>query len=300
MSNEVNKKIPLLLRFWGAYYNSVPKIYLPGTKFDIAFTVVNSVFIFGMRLLFDFFYQGHLKWDSNNKRTTDCAACSASVIFSVLLCTGLASALHCNRPFLPTAKMSDAPKWWRDVADAFLQLCTAYMFYDVIGMLMDNNWTIHPEDWAFVGHHVVTAIMMTQCRVLGVGHMSSMALMLTGESTNPFQNAMYICRYAIQIEPVGTVWHVVHPYSELIYAALYSVMRLVVGPLQVIHITYHLLFTKLGKERVSLLTSCFWVFIIWGIILGSLPWTFEAIEMLKDGLEVKYDRHFDYGPRFEL
>jgi len=295
----LDKANHLVSRFWGSIYNAAPKIYIPGTKFDIAFTVLSCILILGVRLLFDCFYQGHLNWDPNNKRTTDCAASSASIFHSIVLCIGLATALL-YPPYLPTFKITDAPKWWQDVADALLQFCTGYMLYDFIGMLMDNNWAINPGDYTFIAHHVVTATYMSQCRALGVGHISAMALMLTGEITNPLQNSMHITRYAIQIEPAGTIWHVVYPYVEITYAVCYSFVRLVIGPIQIIHITYHLMLTKLGRERVSLHTRLLWVALIWGIILGSLPWTFEAIDMVKDGFEVKYHQHFDYGPRFEL
>jgi len=299
-ANVSNESIPPVLRFWSGMYNAVPKIYLPGTKFDVSFTIVCSIVIFSVRLLFDSIFQGYLGWNPNSKYTTDCAASAASIFHSVVLCTGLASALRYVYPSLPIAKMSEAPQWWQDVANALLQFCTGYMFYDFFGMLRDNNWAIDVGDIAFVGHHIATVAYMSSCRSLGVGHISSMALMLTGELTNPLQNALHISRYAIQVEPVGTLWHVTHPYIELVYAVCYSFVRLVVGPVQIINITYHLLFTKLGRERVPLYTGLVWVALIWGIILGSLPWTFEAIAMVKDGLEVKYDRHFDYGPRFEL
>ena len=43
-----------------------------------------------------------------------------------------------------------------------------------------------------------------------------------------------------------------------------------------------------------------WVVMIWGIILGSIPWTMEALDKVKDGLQVKYHKGYDYGPGFEL
>jgi len=293
--------IPPLLQFWLSISNAVPSIYLPGTRFDIAFTLLSVWFLLSVRSLFDSFFQGYLGWDPNNKLTTDCAASATSILHSLILCPGLAYALYSSPPFLPTAKMTDAPKWWQEIAVAQFQFCTGYMLYDTIGLVMDNKWNwIHPDDINYLVHHVITVIMMSQCRVLGAGHKCSMSLMMTGEFTNPMMNINIIMRYAIKMEPDGSIWHLMHPYSELIYAVFYAFFRLVVGPLQIIHITYHLLFTKLGRERIPLSTALVWTVVISAIILGSLPYSFEAIDMIKDGLAVKYDQHFDYGPRYEL
>jgi len=298
--NEATPKIPLILQFWSKLYSAAPKVCLPGTKFDIAFTTLSTLIILTIRwAIFDPFYQSYLNWDPNSKRTKDCAASSTSIIHALVLCSGLWSVL-CSQPYSPVAKMATAPKWWQDSSTALLQLCTGYMFYDLIVMMKDNNWSIHPDDYAYVGHHIVTVLYMAQCRVLGAGHISAMGLMFTGEITNPLQNGHYITRYAIQMESLGTVWHDINPYVEFIYGLVYAFMRSVIGPLQIIHISYSLLFTRQGRENIPIYIGFFWVIMIWGIILGSMPWTVEAFEMVKDGLKVKYDRDWDYGPRYEL
>jgi hypothetical protein len=73
----------------------------------------------------------------------------------------------------------------------------------------------------------------------------------------------------------------------------------VVGPLQIIHISYDLL-TQEGRKNIPLYIGIIWIIMIWGIILGSMPWTVESIEMAMDGLQVKYNETYNYGPRYEL
>ena len=140
---------------------------------------------------------------------------------------------------------------------------------------------------------------MSQTRVLGAGHISAMGLMFTGEFTNPMQNSHAITRFAIQMAGDDSFWHAIHPYVEYIYAVCYFFFRSVVGPLQIIHISYDLL-TKEGRKHIPLYIGIVWIIMIWGIILGSMPWTLESFEMVKDGLEVKYHASYEYGPRYEF
>jgi hypothetical protein len=74
-----------------------------------------------------------------------------------------------------------------------------------------------------------------------------------------------------------------------------------VGPLQIIHIAYDLILTKEGRKNVAIYNSIVWVVMLSAIIIGSIPWTMECAEMVKDGIHVvKYNQTYDHGPRFEL
>jgi len=288
-----------VLKFWSDLYTATPKIYLPCTEFDVCFTILSCIIILGIRFVNQYlFYQTILGWP-DNYRTSFCAACTTSIIHSIVLCVTLGIILF-DQPYIPSAKLSDAPKYWQNATLAMLQMCTGYMCYDMIGMLVDNNWAPHPDDSLYFAHHFVTIFYMSQTRVLGSGVISAMSLMFTGELTNPFQNSNEVVRHAVQIADIGNTWHVLHPYVELAYGATYSIMRSFVAPLQMIHLSYDLLFTKTGRQNVPIYIGILWVIMMWGIVLGSWPWTMEAIEMVKDGLNIKYDQSWDFGPRFEL
>jgi hypothetical protein len=118
--------------------------------------------------------------------------------------------------------------------------------------------------------------------------------MFSGEVTNPFQNIHTITKFWIQLETPGPLLHNIHRGVEFLHAVTYALVRLVVGPIQIIHITYALLFTRQGRENIPLWISALWLFIIWGLILGSLPWSFEALHMAMDGLHIKYDQNYNY------
>ena len=121
-----------------------------------------------------------------------------------------------------------------------------------------------------------------------------MTLMFTGEITNPFQNIHTITKFWIQLETAGPLLRSIHIYIEFLHAVSYALIRLIVGPIQIIHITYSLLCTRQGRENIPLWISAIWLFIIWGLIIGSLPWSFEAWQMAIDGFQLKYDEKYDY------
>mmetsp|Transcript_3478 Transcript_3478/g.4839 ORF Transcript_3478/g.4839 Transcript_3478/m.4839 type:complete len:320 (-) Transcript_3478:116-1075(-) len=292
-----DQNVPVVLKFWSNLYQTVPKICIPGTNLNFAVTILCTIIIFLIRVGFDKIYVNVMGWPANSPRKDFCAACSASIVHSIVLCIGLGKALACQK-FSPSAKLCVFPQWWQDASTALLQLCSAYMIYDAFFLFKDNNWVLDTSDYAFFGHHVATFVYMTQCRVYGAGHMSAMTLMFWGEITNPFQNTWNISKFAIQFEPEGSVWHAIHPYLELSYAVAYFPIRAFVGPVRIIQITYDLMVTKQGRDNLPLLVRLLWIFIIWTLILGSLPWTFEAFDMIRDGLAVKYHKDWDYGPRY--
>jgi hypothetical protein len=297
---ENRRKMKKLVYVWNDLYNSAPKLYIPYTKFDIGFSVISCAVVCTLRLIYEYFYIHILNFDPNTYKTIESAAACASITHAILLCTGLWAALA-SQPYVPSEKIDKAPKEYQNAVTALLQLCTGYMFYDAIFMFRSNNWSLHPDDTAFLAHHVVTTLYMTQTRILGAGHISAMGLMFTGEVTNPAQNSHLITKFGIQLTTnEHSLFHALHPYTELMFGILYFIFRAFVGPTQIMHITYDLLFTKKGRDNVSLKVSLIWVVMIWGIILGSYPWTMEALEMVGDGLNVKYGQSWDYGPRYEL
>ena len=293
-----NKEIvPGLMKFWGGMYNFLPKTYFPGTDLAIGMTLVSSMFFTLVRTIYEYLYTEVL-FDGENAKTLSMASCNTSMTHSLLLVPSLWQVLR-NQPYRPAASIVGTPKYYQDAVHALLQFCTGYMLYDFVFLLKDNGWAVHPDDVAFIGHHFVTVIYMTQTRVLKAGHISAITLMWSGEFTNPMQNCHCISRFAIQLAQSGSFWHLAHPYIELVYATFYSFFRAVVGPLQIVHITYDLL-TKEGRKNIPLYIAIPWIIMINGIIIGSIPWTKEAIDMVKDGLHVTYHETYDYGERYEL
>mmetsp|Transcript_14413 Transcript_14413/g.17519 ORF Transcript_14413/g.17519 Transcript_14413/m.17519 type:complete len:303 (-) Transcript_14413:83-991(-) len=288
-----------LVKFWSNLYNKAPKLYIPFTQFDIGFTILGTCIISIIRLMSEYCYINILEFNPNTYKTVESSAAVTSITHAIILCTGLWACLT-NQPYIPSAKIETSPKSYQAAVTALLQLCTGYMMYDAIFMARSNNWSFHPDDVPFLAHHVVTVLYMSQTRVLGAGHISAMGLMFTGECTNPFQNGHLITKFGIQLAQDGSLFHILHPYVELTFAVTYFFVRAFVGPIQIAHITYDLLFTESGRNNISLKVSILWVIMIWGIIIGSYPWTMECLEMAKTGLQVKYGVDFDYGPRYEL
>lgn len=293
-----SKPVPSLLKLWASIYNGVPKVCIYGTNFPVGLTILSTLFISCLRFVYRYLYVNVFQFDIGSRKTVEMIACNTSMTHSLLLVPALWQALR-DQPYKPSASIQNAPQYYKDAVTALLQFCTGYMIYDFIFMIASNHWRVHPDDVAFIGHHFVTILYMTQTRVLGAGHISAMTLMWSGEFTNPMQNSHCITRFAIQMAKEGSFWHVIHPYVEWVYATSYAFFRAVVGPIQIVHITYDLL-TREGRKNIPLYVSILWIVMIWGIIVGSIPWTKEGLEMARDGLVVKYHEGFDYGPRYEL
>lgn len=293
------KTMKKLVYFWNDLYNAAPKLCIPFTQLDMAFSLISCVIICGLRLVFEYFYINILEFNPKTYKTIESAASLTSISHALVLVTGLWAVLT-SQPYVPSATIKSAPKEYQNAVTALLQLCTGYMFYDAIFMYRSNGWTLHPDDVAFLGHHIVTVFYMNQCRVLGVGHVSAMGLMFTGEITNPMQNGHLVTKFGIQMAEDGSLFHLLHPYMEFSLSVTYFIFRAFIGPSQIVHNAYDFLLTKRGRENVSMKVSIFWVIISGGILVGSIPWTIESWEMIADGLEVKYDENWDYGPRYEI
>lgn len=294
-----DESVSSTLRFWSKVYNTIPKLYIPKTSFSTGVTITSFLTLLALRSAVETFYQTKYNWDPTDKRTVDCSASTVSGLHALVLCLGLYKALRAV-PYDILSTMDSAPVYWQHASTALLEMCTGYMLYDFFTLVRGNDWSVHPDDVAFLAHHVVTILYMSQCRVLRKGHLSAMFLMFTGELTNPLMSSHSITKFGIQMEESGSIFHIIHPYVEFMYSVLYFFVRGFVGPAQVIHIAYVLLLTKRGREAFPLYIGFPWSVMIWGIILGSIPWTKEAYEMMMDGLEVKYHDNWDYGIRYEL
>ena len=295
---STKKDIPFLMKFWGSLYNAAPKVYVPGTKFDIGFLILSALFMTCVRFTHRYIFSEIFGFDLTNPKVAAMVIYASSATHSCMLVPSLWYVLR-DQPYVPSAPIKNAPQYYKDATTALLQLCSGYMVYDFIYMLKDDGWTLATDNIAFAAHHVVTLAFMSAVRVMGSGHISAMTLMWSGEFTNPIHNAHNISRFAIQLVGEDSFWHVINPYIEYIFALVYTFFRAVVGPLQVVHITYDLM-TKEGRKNVPWYVSIFLIPLCSGILIGSIPWTSEAYEMAKDGLNVKYHRDFDHGPAYEL
>ena len=289
--------IPFLMKFWAGLYNAAPKVYFPGTKFDIGFIILSTIFMISCRSLNEYIIYDVYGFEIN-KMSKEIVSYVTSATHSCMLVPSLWPVLR-NQPYIPSAPIKDTPQYYKDATTALLSLCSGYMVYDFIYMFIKNGWTFVPSELPFLAHHIVTLIYMNGVRVMGSAHISAMTLMWSGEFTNPIHNLHNVSRFMIQLAGDDSFWHVINPYVELSFAVLYAFFRAIVGPAQIFHISYDLL-TKEGRKNVPVAVSMFLIPLCSGIIIGSIPWTVEAWDMIKDGLEVKYHKDWDYGFEDEL
>lgn len=272
---------PWVLQQWASLYNTVPKIHLPGTNFDVSITIVAACILYGARRVGELILESH-GWPAGSPITIEAAASIAAIVHSTTLVPGLWFALS-SQPYIPSTAMSEHPQWWQDAVTALLQFCTGYMIYDGLCNIILLTWEVgmNSGNWMFLGHHFATAFYMTSARLLGAGHISALICMLLGEATNPVHNAFMITELEKTLDHYNGEQHGAVYYIEVTFCILYLIFRVVLGPLGMLHITYDLLITKQGRQNVPLWLKILWLIMIWGVVFGSIPWIQDCITTLQ-------------------
>lgn len=288
---------PLLMRPWIRLYRTVPKIHVPGTNLDVAFTIASAIVL----TCVDYGSAALLRasgWPAQSKHTRSVAGSVATIFHSTVLVLGLGAALSTQK-YDPSGKMEDHPDWWRDGSHALIQFCTGYMIYDAAVQFIADRWqkgvgpVLSAADWMFMGHHFATSLYMVSARLCEAGHMSAMILMFTGEFTAPIMNILRISRTAsneMTGDCCGRTWlPILQPYVEYVFALLYAGFRIIIGPICAAHLTHDILLTKKGRKNVPVALSSVWLFMVWAVLFGSIPWIKGALAILKSGLNTGGD-----------
>lgn len=275
---------PWLLQQWAWLYNTVPKIHVPFTPFDVSITILSACFLYCVRRVGEVILESQ-GWPANTAVTIEGAASIAAIVHSTTLVPGLWFALR-SQPYIPSSSMSEHPQWWQDAVTALLQFCTGYMMYDGLANIVILHWQegLSASNWMFLGHHFATAFYMTSSRILGAGHISALICMLLGEATNPVHNSFMITELAQTLDHYNGESFLVF-CIEVTFCVLYLFFRVILGPIGMLHITYDLLFTKQGRQNVPIALKIVWLVMIWGVIFGSIPWIQDCIETLQKHME---------------
>ena len=288
---------PLLLRPWIHLYQKMPKLLVPGTKLDVAFTLASALVLTCVDYGSALFLTTIGGWPTQSKHTRAVAGSIATIFHSSVLVLGLGAALSTQK-YDPSGHMDDHPDWWADGAHALIQFCTGYMIYDAAVQFIADRWqkgvgpVLSAADYMFLGHHAATSLYMISARLCEAGHMSAMILMLTGEATAPIMNVLRIARTAANDEISAHsilgrgLLQMIYPYVEYLFALLYASFRIVIGPICAAHLTYDILLTKKGRKNVPVGLSIVWLTMVWGVLFGSIPWIKNALTILKAGLNV--------------
>lgn len=288
---------PFLLRPWIHLYQNMPKLLIPGTKLDVAFTILSALVLTCVDYGSALFLTTIGGWPTQSKHTRAVAGSIATIFHSTALVLGLGAALSTQK-YDPSGHMDDHPDWWADGAHALIQFCTGYMIYDAAVQFIADRWqkgvgpVLRAADYMFLGHHAATSLYMISARLCEAGHMSAMILMLTGEATAPIMNVLRIARTAANDEISAysilgrSLLQMIYPYVEYLFALLYASFRIVIGPICAAHLTYDILLTKKGRKNVPVGLSLVWLTMVWGVLFGSIPWIKNALTILKAGLSV--------------
>lgn len=277
-------QIPLILRPWISLYRAVPKMLIPGTDVDMAFSLIFAVLFSILRLSIRhaLYWCG---WPVDARDTYFASACLASFCHSTGMLPGLAAILL-SQKFIPSGKLQPSPKWYQDATNSLMGFCTGYMIYDSIMGYVVETWqpgigpVLSGDDWTFVGHHILTTLYMTSSRWKKTGHMSAMVLMFNGELSAPVMNVhLFLEKSLTQQCWKGILWLPdLFTFNEQFFSYLYLVCRVAVSPLLISYVSYDLLLTERGRKNVPLWLSICWMPLCWGVQFGSIPWIRTCIE----------------------
>ena len=157
-STASTSEAPQPLKQWAWLYDTVPKICIPFTNFDVSITVLSACFLFCIRVVGERILESQ-GWPVNSPVTIEGAASIAAIVHSTTLVPGLWVALR-SQPYVPSSKMNEHPQWWQDAVTALLQFCTGYMLYDGVMNIVILKWAdgLSASDWMFLGHHFVSLV----------------------------------------------------------------------------------------------------------------------------------------------
>jgi hypothetical protein len=278
LKKESMSKLSAYGTFFRKIYKAVPEFNFPFTSLPFSFVLVSAAFLVSVRILFNKVLETVFGWPVDDIVTDRAASSLPAIVHSSLLCPGLIVALLA-RKYSPSEHISKASAAWKDLVNGLLQFCTGYMLNDTLFLVyraQQAAGSIVPHfgfgDILFLCHHAMTSIYMTQTRVYQAGHMSAMMCMLIGELSNPLHNAYFFLNIASGLDCCnGPKLQQAHAIVPALFSAVYIFLRVIVSPPVMVYTTYDLLLNKQGKENLPLGIRGFWVFMIWAVMVGSIP-----------------------------
>lgn len=275
MCKKGDGHIPALCQFWRSLERSLPRFPMSGLHFGL--TIVTFVVLTVLRYVTEYTLIYAFGWPMDAMETK---LASGSITGAFFHSSNLVPVLYLlfSSPAIqyhPSAKMSDSPVWWQETAHAMLQFCTGYMLYDglINILLLKSDKGYDADDFMFLGHHIATAVYMTMTRIYNAGHQSAMMCMFLGELTNPLHNVLFVTEFARDLGDCcyGPMMKLVHDVDLVVFSAVYVLVRAILAPTVLgTHMCFDLIFR--GRPQLPVVAIILMCLMIWGVILGSIPW----------------------------
>lgn len=278
---------PWLLQLWQRAYHAFPKYYISSTNYDYSFSLVCALVLATFRVAMAYPVLLWFGWPKGDDITYEASGNLTSIFHAINLCPALCLLLR-SEPYNPSSRMDSHPRWWQETANALLSFTTGYMIYDTIVSYIILRWEpgvgviLSSSDWLFLGHHVVVLFYLASARIVGAGHISACICMLTGEITNPFMNSHLLGEVCLEQDFCnGPFARAYFAGNELVFAVLYFLFRAVIGPAFFLHLSYKVLLTTKGRTNIPVTLGLVWVVMVWGVVVGSLPWVERCVTILQ-------------------
>jgi hypothetical protein len=285
---------PRYLRGMITLFRACPKVCkIPFTKVDITFALLSALVLHAIRLVVTPLMIAKGGWPAGHKYTLDAVSSIVSMMHAMLLVSSLWFCLFPGWRYKPCAKFSETPQWHRDASTALTNMCIGYMLQDTIVCSLLGNYTpqsglqLTMDDYAFIGHHLITIIYMVSTLIIQAGHFSAMMLMFTGEITNPTFNLYLMYTNAVKLDFCCGITPERYQIIAVVNAIPYLLLRTFIGPLVVVHLGYDILLRKQGRTNIPVPLGIFFVFCGFLVLWGSIPWCNEAWAMIVDAMDGK-------------
>eukprot|EP00980_Cylindrotheca_fusiformis_P019337 scaffold6638_cov127-Cylindrotheca_fusiformis.AAC.21 len=294
---EMSDQLPLYGKLVVTWSRAMPQFNFPFTSLPFSLVIISAAFLVCVRILANKVLESVFGWPRGATVTDQAASSIPAIVHSTLLSPGLIAAFMV-RSYSPLEHISAASGEWQELANALLQFCTGYMLNDTIFLIyraQQSSGSIIPKfnsgDILFLGHHAVTIFYMTQTRVYKAGHMSAMMCMLLGELSNPLHNSYFIIEIAKDLECCkGRTLRLAQAVVPKVFAAVYTLLRVVVAPPIFVYTTWALLSSDGDKKYLPLSVRLIWAFMIWAVVFGSIPEVVTCKNILLGGDKKNTDK----------
>ncbi|KAL0027117.1 hypothetical protein WJX79_007020 [Trebouxia sp. C0005] len=208
-------------------------------------------------------YVGWGLYGLSGKRRATLSSCVISIVHGIVTNIIAGAQLVSQYPFSLDAQNTSSVNF-------VMQLSAAYMIVDFFLFLLPFT----PNDFLFVGHHMMTTGYMMSSLYIGRGGLSCLVLMVLGESTSLFQNSWLISReLRRESRAAMSCFKVLSP----IYTYVFLLVRSIVAPPVIAWFCVHLQ----SAQKLPIGCRVTWAALAAVTTAGSQIWSYKLWKGLK-------------------
>ncbi|XP_020574916.1 TLC domain-containing protein At5g14285-like [Phalaenopsis equestris] len=244
-------------------------LILKGSHFPTFFAMFSFIYLIAYFIVFR-------NW--NPKQRPDATSCLISLVHGTPAVVLALSALLAN----PAVGFASRNSRSQNLA---LDFSIAYFTIDLLHFLV-----LLPGDVLFIAHHLATLFVFVTCRYLVLhGAFAILVLLVLAEVTSACQNIWTLAGLRrTDLAVAANVYRILSPP----FYVLYSIMRVVLGPLFFLKMSMYYLSGE-ADDVIPRWVSVSWIVVVGGAILVSIMWISNLwVELVREmkGITEKKER----------